>query len=273
LAFAGWAAATGAAAQPSIPLTIVGNEALGTIALPGGIGAALSITFENTVGLTPTALEASAALVNPLDPSLLARLPSGGLFPPVTIPVAFPVLLNIEPSPGSTLSFSGVAKVGLYTFNLNLTPLIPLAIFKASNGGPFKDVTSWEGSGSYRVSGSGGDFSEFLIVIDTRAINTIINQKFNQLQATLTAGSGSMPAGVSSSLQSQLTAALALFQSGATVAAIGAMEAFSQYVEDHSGADIPDVWQANNPGVVNVAGRLRSGADTLRFSLVRKSNN
>jgi hypothetical protein len=56
------------------------------------------------------------------------------------------------------------------------------------------------------------------------------------------------------------------------VQAITAITAFSQYVKDHSGADIPDVWQAGNPSLVNAAGRLRSGADTLRFSLVRKTN-
>jgi hypothetical protein len=42
-------------------------------------------------------------------------------------------------------------------------------------------------------------------------------------------------------------------------------------VKDQSGAAIPNVWQANNP-VVNVAGLLRSAADTLKFSLTLKSN-
>src|SRR5262245_4950577 len=251
-------AATSVSAAP-ITLPIAGNQALGTITLPGGIGAALTLTFENAVGLTPSSLDVSASLVNPLDPALLARLPPGGLFGlPVTIPLAFPVLLEIEPSAGSTLSFSGVAKVELYTFNLNLSALVPLAIFKATAGGPFRDNTTYESSGSYRVGGSEGDFSEFLIVVDTRSINTIINQKFNRLQSTLNAASGSMPGAVASALQSQLTTALGQFQSGQKTAAIASMQAFSQYVKDHSGADIPDVWQANNPGVVYHAGLLRS---------------
>ena len=48
------------------------------------------------------------------------------------------------------------------------------------------------------------------------------------------------------------------------------MRAFSRYVKDHSGEEIPDVWRANCSPVVNVAGLLRSAADTLRFSLNRK---
>jgi hypothetical protein len=271
LILAGSVGAANVAAQTPVTLTVSGNEAQGTITLPGGIGAALTITFENAVGLTPTALQASVTLVSPLDLGLLARLPSG-FPPPVGIPGAFPVLLEIEPAPGSALSFSGIVKVSLYTFNLNLNALVPLSFFKASNGGSFKDITTSEASGSYRVDGSGGDLSEFLIVVDLRSINSVINQKFTALQATLTANSASMPPAVASSLQTQLDAAKALFQSGATVQAITAITAFSQYVKDHSGADIPDVWQAGNPSLVNAAGRLRSGADTLRFSLVRKTN-
>src|SRR5687768_4490538 len=60
-------------AQAIIPLTISGREATGVIDLPGGVGAELSITFEEVVGLNPSALEVSAGLVGPLDlPALLA---------------------------------------------------------------------------------------------------------------------------------------------------------------------------------------------------------
>ena len=70
--------ASAALAQANIPLTISGDQATGTIQLPGGVGADLSITFEDVVGLNPTALGVSAALVDPLDPVLLARLGGGG---------------------------------------------------------------------------------------------------------------------------------------------------------------------------------------------------
>ena len=41
----------------------------------------------------------------------------------------------------------------------------------------------------------------------------------------------------------------------------------------HSGEEIPDVWQAASPTVINVAGLLRSAADTLKFSLDRKASH
>lgn len=270
--------ATVTSAQVPISLTVSGNEARGSIDLPGGLRAQLTLTFEDVVGLTPAALDVVASVVDPLDPDLIGRLPSsqgelpGGILRQVTIPAAFPVLVAIEPSAASALSLSGVVHVQLYTHNLNLTPLIPLALFKAAAGGPFQDITTWEGTGSYRVCGSGGDFSEFLIVVDTRPINTVITGKFDALQATLDAASGAMPAAVAAALQQQLTEALALFQAEATVAAIDAVSRFSQLVKDHSGSEIPDVWRAHDPGVVNHAGRLRAASDTLRFSLARKTS-
>ncbi|MGE0453620.1 MAG: DUF6689 family protein [Vicinamibacteria bacterium] len=273
-------AAVGASAQTPISLTVSGNEAVGSIDLPGGLRADLSISFENAVGLTPTALDVTARVVSPLDSELLARLPAdttggllGGLLRLVTIPGALPVLIAIEPSAASALSFSGVVHVGLHTYNLHLTPVIPLALYKAAAGQPFYDITISEATGSYRVCGSGGDFSEFLIVVDTRPIDEIITGKFDALQAQLDAGAGSMPALVAAELQQQLSNARSLFETGATLPAIAAVSSLSQYVRDHSGAEIPDVWRAHDATHVNVAGRLRSAADTLRFSLIRKSNN
>jgi hypothetical protein len=49
------------------------------------------------------------------------------------------------------------------------------------------------------------------------------------------------------------------------------VDAFAAEVQEHSGSDIPDVWRASG-GVVNVAGYLRAGAGTLRFSLSLKSS-
>jgi len=275
-----------ASAQVPVPLSVTGNQARGTIELPGGIGAELTISFEAVVGLHPDALEVSATLVDPTDPDLLARLPGiqessvpgllGGLVTTlsyqVTIPPAFPVVVRIDPSPSSALSFAGVATVSFYTHNLNLDPAVPMALYKAHAGGPFFDITVIEGRGSYRAGGGGGDFSEFLIVIDTRPMDDVIVGKFGALQSLLDDHAGSIPAAVASLLQQHVSAAQTLYQSGATLAAIGELRAFSNYVAARSGKDIPDVWRANDPSRVNVAGLLRSAADTLRFSLDRKAS-
>jgi hypothetical protein len=83
---------------------------------------------------------------------------------------------------------------------------------------------------------------------------------------------GSMPAAVVTELQTELAQARSLYQAGNLRLAIAQMREFSRYVKRHGGADIPDVWRANCSPVVNVAGLLRSAADTLTFSLDRKSN-
>lgn len=277
-------------AQVPVPLTVTRNEVRAAIELPGGIGVDLTINFEATVGLHPAALEVFATLVDPTDPALLARLP--GLPPPsgdsattliniqpepvplpaVSIPAGFPVLLRIGPSASSALSFAGLASVSLHTHNLELNPAVPLALFKAHDGGPFQDITASEGRGSYRAGGGGGDFSEFLIVVDRRPIDEVIGGKFDALQSILVDHQGVIAPAVYDVLQQRLNRAHDLYVSGATKLAIVEMSAFSRYVASRGGPDIPDVWRANCAGVANVAGLLRGSADTLRFSLDRKAS-
>ena len=257
-----------ASAQVPIPLTVTGNVATGTIDLPGGYAADLTITFEEVAGLDPEALDVTATVVSPTDPALLARIPgSQSLFPllppPVTIPVAFPVLLRVTPSASSGLSFAGLYNVSLHTYNLHLDPAVPRALYKAPEGGTFRDIMSSEGIGSYRAGGGGGDFSEFLIVVDKRLLNVVILTKFARLTGLLTELGASIPPEVLALLVERLDGARSLFLGGQTLAALAEIAAFSQDVAAHSGGEeIPDVWTANGSDV-NVAGLLRSAADTL----------
>jgi hypothetical protein len=255
----------GALAQAVVPLVVVGNELQGTINLPGGIGATLTIDFENTLGLTPTALQASAMLVSPIDPTLLSRLPAG-----VSVLEAFPLLVAIGPAAGSGLSFSGEYTISFHTFNLQLNPLIPLSLLKSPDGGSFQDITKYEGKGSYRDGGTGGDFSQFMIILDTRPIDTVIDGKFEALNALIANNAASIPPDVVSTLQALLSQARSFYGSGDVPDAVNQVTAFAACVKAHSGQDIPDVWRANDPSIVNIAGLLRSGADTLNFSLNRK---
>ncbi len=244
---------------------INGNELTARIELAGGVAADLTVTFEQVVGLNASALSVTASLVDPLDAGLLARLPSGA-----SIPAAFPVIVEIQPTAGSTLTFSGVYKLSLYTHNLNLQA--PLRLTRGPSNGPLADMTGFLEVGSVRAGGTGPGYSQFLIVLDARPLDPVIVGKFDALQATLTGYAGSMPPSVAAGLQQQLTAARNLFNAGDTNGAITAVAAFASSVKDQSGAAIPNVWQANNAGVINVAGLLRSAADTLKFSLTLKSN-
>lgn len=259
-------------AQGQVVLTpkISGNELTAKIQLPGGIEADLAMTFEQAVGLHPAALSLSAALLDPSEPSLLTRLPAGGL---VSLPVGFPVLVRVEPTASSALSFSGISRVSLYTHALTLTSNSPLRIFKAPNAtGTFQDMTGFLELGSVRAGGGTGSYSDFIIVADTRPVAAVITEKFDSLQSALNTHSATMPAAVASDLQQRLAHARGLHEAGSTSGAISAVISFADEVKKQSGSAIPDVYRANS-SVVNVAGLLRAGADTLKFSLAVKANS
>lgn len=257
-------------AQNALTPKISGNEITAKIQLPGGIEADLAITFEQVVGLNAGALTLSAALLDPADPSLLARLPAGGW---VSLPATFPVLVRVEPTASSTLSFSGVSKLSIYTHALTLTANSPLRIFKAPNSaGTFQDITGFLELGSVRAGGTNDKYSDFVIVVDTRPVDTVIADKFDSLQSALTTHASTMPPTVVNDLQQRLTNARGLYQAGSVSGAISAVLAFAEEVKKQSGSAIPDVYRANS-NVVNVAGMLRAGADTLKFSLAVKANS
>jgi hypothetical protein len=249
-------------AQGIANLTISGNQVTATIDLPG-VSADLALTFEQSVGLTASNLGLSAQLVDPHDLSLLSRLPSGTL---VTIPAAFPVLVRVQPPPSGGLSFGGIYTLDLHTHNLQLTANCPLRLFSAPDGGPFEDITVNMGTGSYRVRGTKGSFSDFLIVADTRSLAGVVSQKFDALSGLLSTYAAAIPGPVLDDLTHQLQTARAYFQAGDNVDAATAVNGFAATVQRNSGNGIPDVWRASGD-LPNVAGRLRAAAGTLSFSL------
>ena len=61
------------------------------------------------------------------------------------------------------------------------------------------------------------------------------------------------------------------YSDGDLADAIAELDGFSNAVQTASGTGIPNEWRAQG-GPVNVAGVLRAGADTLRYSLGRALN-
>lgn len=263
------AASTASGANSIVGVTVDGDVATARIELAGTLDADLTIEFENVVGLSATNLGLSAEIVSPADLLLLSRLPvlgGGG------ITSGFPVLVRISPPTTGGLSFSGVVSVELYTHDLLYTVGTPLRLFSAPDGGAFRDITNSMGSGSYRVRGSKGQFSEFLIVADLRTTDTVIDTKFNRLRKLLDDYALKINTAAYTELDSLLTGARNQYDSGNTVAAIGQVEAFGEAVAARSGSDIPDIWRSAHD-LDNIAGELRAAVGTLRFSLSLASNN
>ncbi|HKH45425.1 MAG TPA: DUF6689 family protein [Thermoanaerobaculia bacterium] len=251
-----------AAIQGIASSSVSGSSVSLTVALPGNLGADVTLSFESVTGLTLANLGVSAQLINPSDPTLLARLPGG------SIPAgAFPVLLRIEPPATGNLAFTGIATLEIHTHNLQYVGGSPLRIFSAPIGGGFHDITADMGAGSYRARGTSGGFSEFLIVSEARSLATVIAAKFNRLEALLDGYEGSMSATLYDDLSAILGTALAEYTQGDTSGAIHEIDDFLELVEDNSGTALPDVWRSAR-NVENVAGYLRARAQTLRFSLV-----
>lgn len=257
----------GARAAEPLNVSVDGNVFRADLEVPGGYSAELTVTFEDVVGLSAESLNVSASAVNPLDASLLARLGStvSG------IPVAFPMLVEIEPDPSKGLTFSGVVKVELYTHDLEFVANSPFRLYSAPLGGAFRDVTTSHSAGSYRSGGTKGNFSEFMIVIDSRSPAASAGDKLQSLRSLLDGYVNSLDTDIYSELSGLLSGAESAYASGALVAAVSYTEAFAEAVEDH-GSAIPNVWSAA-ASLENVAGKLRAAAGTLRFSLILAINN
>lgn len=239
----------------------------GAITLPfslGGISGSVKVSFDSVTSLTLPNLGVSLNLVTPLDSALAARLPSG-----VSIPLTLPVLMHIQPPLTGGLAFNGTTTVQMETLAL-LMPTNSARLYGASDGGNFTDMTTATKSinlaSSYRVIGTRGGFSEFLIVSDPRPVDTVILEKLNRLDQVLADNTAAIPGPVSSDLAADLAAARAHWSGSNTTAAIADLDAFLATVASHSGTDIPDVWRATRD-VTDVAGLLSAGAQTLQFSL------
>lgn len=248
---------------------ISGNKVEATISVAGAYEAELTIEFEDAVGLTIPNLGLSAELISVTNSSLISRLPEPSL---MGIAGGFPVLLTIDPPASGGFSFSGVASVELYTHDLNFSPTVPLRLFSAEVGEDFRDITQLVASGSYRTRGGKGQFSQFLIALDGRSTGAVIATKFDELETLLGSYQGDLPGSLHSTLSGLLSSAEAAHNNGNDAQAINYIEQFTQAVEDaEADGDVPNVWRSARD-LDNVAGLLRSGAGTLRFSLTLSSN-
>lgn len=241
---------------------VVSGGALTAAFSRAGLAGTLSITFEDVAGLDPGALSIAACVVNTLDPALRARLGSSS----VGVALGLPVLLRIGPAPGSSLAFHGTYDISVYTTLLSLVPPSPFRLFKAPDGGPFRDTTAYLQPGSLRAGSKGSSFSEFLVVADLRPVDAVIGQKLDDLEATLAAARALVPPAVHAELAARLAAIRALVSAGDVAGAMAATGSLSAYAAAQSGTEIPDLWQASG-GAPNVGGTLRAQAATLLFSL------
>lgn len=248
---------------------VTDNKVEATVSIAGGYEAALTIEFEESVGLSADNLGLSAELISVTNSSLIERLPEPSL---MGIAGGFPVLITIDPPASGGFSFSGVASVEIYTHNLNYDPAVPLRLLSADSGGSFRDITELATGGSHRTRGSKGAFSQFLIALDGRSTGSVIQTKFDYVEGLLSTHQGELSSSLHATLDGLLADAENAFGTGSYAQAIDYVEQFSRTVRDAAdNGEIPNVWRSARD-IDNVAGLLRAGASTLRFSLTLASN-
>jgi hypothetical protein len=245
-----------------VNVTVGDKEVNATIHVDNVYEAQLHIEFENVIGLTQDSISINAYQIDPKSIANLQRLGNPSLF---NIPALFPIQITISPTPQSSLSFTGIADIEISTTNLTFDSR--LRLFKSPNGGNFSDITNFAGIGSYRVRGTSGDFSDFIIALDLRTAAQAIDSKFNNLQYALSTYSPRIDPATAQSLQSKLDAASASYQAGSKAQAADQVQSFIDEVKAASGSKIPNTYRANDLNTVNVAGDLQRHAATLIFSL------
>ncbi len=257
-----------AIASEPVTISVYNNEVEASIELANGIAADVTVSFEQATGLSATAIGIDAELVDPGDPMLLARLPASL----VSVPAAFPLLLTIEPPAEGGLSFLGVATVEIHTHNLGYSVGSPFRLYVAEDGGEFEDITDQAGSGSYRVRGSQGEFSEFMIVADLRAATEAVQEKYARLDGILSANRGLVNSNLYSDLTTLLSASYTAYKSADEVTAIQTLDDFSALVRSNAGGAVPNMWRSRDD-IVNLDGLLRAATSTLRYSLTLLAND
>jgi hypothetical protein len=241
-------------------IEVIGNRVVAEIIVLG-VGADFSLTFDQPQNLSIASLGLGVQLVNPLDPALRARMPDSAS----NLAVALPLMIKVEPPAARGLAFSNVVELELHTHLLPFSPSSPLRLYKASAGGQFYDITNDIQSGSVRVRGRTGGFSDFLIVVDLNPISESAEDKFAFLDESVLA----VPdAPLRALLQTDLETARTAYDGDDFAAARVATEQFETRVRANAGTLIPNRWRAQRD-LDNVAGDLLTEAGSLRYALIR----
>jgi hypothetical protein len=101
-------------------------------------------------------------------------------------------------------------------------------------------------------------------------VNQVITAKLDRLDQMLDDYAALTPGSLYADLEERLEDIRADYARGATAEAIQGVDGFLAAVQQHAGTDIPNLWRSARDAQ-NVAGYLRAGAMTLRFSLVLKN--
>ncbi len=265
-----FAAAAAHAGEPPLVVTIVdGRKAKAEINLPrpgsGSYRASFELEFHNPVNLSVACVGVSTDL---LDASEIAdiesRLPDPGN---QIIDPAFPVRVTVEPPNACGLEFEDEVHIELDTPELVYAPFSPYRLMKAPIGGAFHDLTALVEAGSVRSRGSGGAFSEFVMVKDLdQDYGNEATMAFAALETRLL--DQAIGPTAKATLESDAGISRAAFQAGDYTQAIARLTDLTDHCGTLGGAALPNRWRSARD-LGNAEGEIVGLTDNLKFLLGR----
>lgn len=251
------------AAQTNVELNSEADSVTASFTLTPTVSLDFSIAFEKAVGLTAENFTVNAELLTLNDPRVVNRLPNRAL---MSMPAALPVLISVEPDPNKGFSFSGDAVIELYTKSLHYTAGTPLRLFHSHGNDSFKDITLMTGSGSYRVRGSTGQFSDFIVLADLRSNAAVIATKLERLNQFADSVRQTLSFQAETLLMDSVNQLSDTISDQQYTDALTQLDELVETLEADNGSLYPDVWRSSGD-VINVRGQLLSLTKTLRYSL------
>ncbi|MEO5625246.1 MAG: DUF6689 family protein [Dokdonella sp.] len=260
--------------QAAVVVTIIGGtKAHADITLPvplpgsGNYTAEFELEFEGPHNLTVACLGLTADV---LDATAIANI-NGRLPLNQSIDPAFPVRVTVEPPAGCGLQFYYDVKVDFDTPDLVFSPYSQYRLVKAPIGGvaPFHDLTTSVVSGSVRVRGTAGGFSEFVVTKDmAQDYATGATQGYAALEARL--GDSAIGLTAQLTLMTDLDISRAAFEAGNYAQAISHLNDLDYHCSLLGGPALPNTWRSARD-LVNAEGEVVGYTGNIRFALGRLS--
>lgn len=254
----------------AVIVTIVdGRKAKADISLPrpgGGVYAAsFELEFHNPQNLTVECVGISADVLDAAEiVDIEGRLPDPGN---QIIDPGFPLRVTVEPPAGCGLQFEDEVHIEFDTPELVYAAFSPYRLMKAPIGGAFHDLTAAVDAGSVRSRGSGGAFSEFVMVNDLdQDYASEANQAFAALEARL--ADQAIGPTAKTALTADAGISRAAFQAADYTQAIARLTELTDHCGTLGGAALPNLWRSARD-LSNVEGEIVGRADHLKFLLGR----
>ena len=258
------------AGEPPLVVTIVdGRKAKAEINLPrpgsGSYRASFELEFHNPVNLSVACVGISTDV---LDASEIAdiesRLPDPGN---QIIDPAFPVRVTVEPPNACGLEFEDEVHIDFDTPELVYAGFSPYRMMKAPIGGAFHDLTALVEAGSVRVRGSGGTFSEFVMVKDlNQDYASEAGAAFAVLETRLL--DQAIGPTAKATLETDASVSRAAFLAGDYTQAVARLTDLTDHCGTLGGAALPNRWRSARD-LANAEGEIVGMTDNLKFLLGR----